>query len=346
VNVEARISAVWNLVHAARALYERRASYISEIALTTGLSPEGVDWGFGCLECDPSAEAVETLASFAETASHVHVILSAGVFVASLRALALARAAAPCVTIRPSSRDPWLTRALVEIAGDRAIRVIGERDISRIDADCVHVYGRRETIAAVRARARPGMRVHPHGPGLGAGIVTASASLERAARALAADIVTFDQRGCLSPRVVLIEGEGLRADAFGADLHRELGAWEARIPRGHLSSDEMEQARRWTDALCFGGRVWLAARHAIALGSSATTASLPPVGRHVLLVPIASMRQAQEALAPLSRYLTAIGSDDPEGVRVVVSKQVRVSALGQMQRPPLDGPVDRRTKNI
>ena len=54
------------------------------------------------------------------------------------------------------------------------------------------------------------------------------------AKALAEDVVVFDQRGCLSPRFALVEGDDARALAFAEALHDELEALDANIPRGDV----------------------------------------------------------------------------------------------------------------
>jgi hypothetical protein len=58
---------------------------------------------------------------------------------------------------------------------------------------------------------------------------------------------------------------------------------------------------------------------------------------------VASLEEAAGALAPLGRFLVALGSDDPPRLLGLGPGGVRLSALGRMQTPPLDGPVDRRT---
>ena len=46
----------------------------------------------------------------------------------------------------------------------------------------IHVYGRDETIASLRARAAEGVRLRGHGAGLGVAIVRASAERKPGAR--------------------------------------------------------------------------------------------------------------------------------------------------------------------
>jgi hypothetical protein len=55
------------------------------------------------------------------------------------------------------------------------------------------------------------------------------------------------------------------------------------------------------------------------------------------------MVEAADALAPMAPYVVAAGSDDVLAAQRLVPSG-RVSSLGQMQHPPLDGPVDRRER--
>jgi hypothetical protein len=342
-DVRARLEDVRRLLAAARAVYAERARFAPAIARTTGLTPEGVELGFASLERDADDADLCRLVAAAGDASHVHVILSANVFVAPLRAMAIARAAAPRVTVRPSRRDPVLAAALVEAARDDALALTDERDVARVPADQIHVYGRDETIAAVRARARPTVTVRGHGPGLGAAFISRNAPLEAAADALAGDAVAFDQRGCLSPRVVVVEGDTERATAFGEALHECLVAWGARVPRGALSPDETAASTRWRQSLAFAGRTWAAGDHVVATTPPGVPLALPPPGRHLHVVPVATPGELAAMLRPWARYVVTVGSDDPAALPGVAPAHARISPLGAMQRPPLDGPVDLRT---
>jgi len=345
-DAEARVAAVRRLLQCARAVHQRRADLAPAIAAASGLSAAGVELGFASLERDATDAELRSLVTAAGTAEHVHVILSANVFVAPLRAIALARAAAGRVTVRPSPRDPSLTRALVDeiaAAGDLAVTLSDERDVATLAAGEIHVYGRDATIAAVRARARATVLVRGHGAGMGVAVVSRGADLEAAARALARDIVAFDQRGCLSPRVVLTLGVPGRARELGEALHAALRAQGELVPRGTLSLDERADARRWRDASAFAGTIWDAPDHAVALAPEGAYLPVAPPGRHIGVVPVASSAAAVAALDPVARFVVAVGTDDPASVADVAPAHARVSRLGAMQRPPLDGPVDRRS---
>jgi hypothetical protein len=340
-----RVADVRRLLVAARRVYEGRAALVPAIVVSTGLSPEGVELGFASLERQAADEELHALVQAAGVARHVHVVLSANVFVAALRALALAVAAAPRVTIRPSPRDPVLARALVEALADPAISLREDRDAGTSGADVVHVYGRDATVARVREqlRARSGVRVLGHGAGLGVALVTEGACLDRAAEALALDVAAFDQRGCLSPRVAFVVGDALRARAFAFELDSKLANLDLRIPRGALSSDERAETNRWRDAVVFAGDLRDGPEHAVAFVPGPAALAIPPAGRHVLVVAGADLAGAQRALAPLAPLVVTVGSDDPASAATVAPAHARIAALGQMQRPPLDGPVDRRT---
>ena len=328
------------LVEAARVIVRDRARWASEIGRSTGLSAEGVELGFTKhVEIDPTDDEIAALVDAAGDAASVHVVLSANIFVAPLRAIAIARAAAERVIVRPSRRDPIFARALVEAAGDPALSIVPELDIDAIDHGEVHVYGRDETIAAIRARARSGTIVRAHGAGMGVALVTRGATLDDAARALASDVIAFDQRGCLSPRVAIVEGDMARAQAFGKALHAALTDAERRIPRGTLADDESADAARWIDSVAFAGDLHRTDEHAV--GVTAKVA-IPPPGRHVHVVAARDAPAAAATLAPFARYCVAVGADDRAFAVRVAPVHARLSLLGAMQRPPLDGPVDLR----
>jgi hypothetical protein len=348
-SVDDRVRDVRRLLAAAGAVFEDRARLAPAIVATTGLSPEGVELGFSSLERDAPDESLRRLAARAGDAAHVHVILSANVFVAPLRALAVARAAAPRVTVHPSRRDPVLTRALVAAADDRGITVVDARhyDAPSPGADGeIHVYGRDETIATVRARAAqsPGVTVRGHGAGLGVAIVTRGSEVEAAAVLAAADVVPFDQRGCLSPRVMIVEGDAARAVAFARVLHDQLGAWADRVPPGAPSPSERAETERWRSTVTFAGEVFSGPGHAVAVSPLDSRLWVPPTGRHVQVVAQPDLADLPARMAPIAPFIVTVGTDD--AVRVVaawpLAAAIRVSALGRMQHPVLDGPVDLR----
>ncbi len=170
---------VRRLVEAARAVARDPGALTADLVRTTGLSPEGIALAFERhLELDPSDADLDALVAGAGAAKHVVVVLSANVFVAALRALAIARAASPSVVVRPSRREPDFARALVAHTRDPGLTLVEDLALDRLFGGEVHVYGRDATIADVRARVGERIRVRGHGAGMGVAVVTEGAAVE------------------------------------------------------------------------------------------------------------------------------------------------------------------------
>lgn len=341
-----RIADVRRLQAAARAVIADRATLVPAIVESTGLSTEGVELALAKhVEVDASDEELALLVARAGDASSVTVVLSANVFVGALRAVALARAASDHVVLRPSRRDPAFARALVEAAvaaGDPHLRLADELDIASVEGGELHVYGRDETIADVRARARPAVRVRGHGSGMGVAWLSAGADLAQAAHDLAEDVAVFDQRGCLSPRIALVLGDETRASDFADALHAELDRLDATLPRGAVPAEERAAAGRYVSTMTYACRALVGSHHAVGVAPPGAPLVLPPPYRHVHVAACTSIEDATRVLAPFARGVVALGTDDLASARPLAPRGVRLSLLGRMQRPPLDGPVDLR----
>jgi hypothetical protein len=322
----------------------RATDLVAPLSESTGLSPQGVALALSrCLETDATDADLAALVRNASPAPHVHVILSAGVFTAALRAIAVACATSSSVSVRPSRRDPVFARALVRAAIGVRVTLTEDAEVASIRDGEVHVYGRDETVEAVRGAARPGVRVRAHGAGIGVALVTGDADLEEAARGLADDVVVFDQRGCLSPRVVLIEGPQPRGEQLVALLHARLAELDDAVPRGRLEPEERSQASRYMETMAFAGRVVHGRGHIVGLAPTGSAILVPPPGRHVHVALVRDVEEASRRLHPIARRVVAVGCDSEEVGRAIGGgARVRLSRLGWMQRPPLDGPVDLR----
>lgn len=342
-SVGERIADVRRLLAAARAVTAARLGIQADLARSTGLSKEGVELAFTRhLELDATDSELTALVGYAGQAESVLVILSANVFVAALRAIALARAASSSVRVRPSRRDPVFARALVDAVADPSLTLAEDADPKALRAGEIHVYGRDQTIAEVRAQAAPGVRVRGHGAGMGAAWISLAANLTNAADALAMDIVAFDQRGCLSPRVALVEGDTARADAFADAVHHALALSGLRVPRGAVSDADRAEAARYVALMQFAGRARVSADHAVGTAEPRAPLIVPPAARCLHVAPAADAAAARALLAPLARFVVAVGADDTDRAIEIAPDHARLSPLGRMQCPPLDGPVDRR----
>jgi hypothetical protein len=157
---------------------------------------------------------------------------------------------------------------------------------------------------------------------------------------LAEDVALFDQRGCLSPRVLLVAGPPELALDIARELSRSLAQLEIRIPRGRLAPDEAAELTRYRDTARYTGELLDAG-----LGFVSTSAHflLPPIGRNVHVL---STNDPVAMLAGVATFVTsyAVAAADPS-LRAALARALpfaRACRFGQMQRPPFDGPVDRR----
>lgn len=343
-----RSADVKRIVGAARAIVESIAKddLVSRLASSTGLSNEGVERALARhLETSASDADIAKLVERAGNADRVTVILSSNVFVGALRALAVARAASDNVVLRPSTREPLFAELLVlavQAAGDTNVSLVREIDVAEIDAGEIHVYGRDDTVADVRAHAR--VPVKGHGTGMGLAWITREANLQATARALTDDIVAFDQRGCLSPRIALVAGGDARASAFAEALHAELERIGKRVPRGTLPREERARSERYIDTMTYAGHAIVGHDHVIGVATVAAPLTLPPPYRHLHIAPCSDREDAKEKVASVAGAVLAFGSDDPAVAKAFAPSWARVSVLGVMQRPPLDGPIDLREK--
>lgn len=343
---------VEQLVNAARVLADsvlgepelRRAR---ELAESSGLSVEGVRLAIELsLETGANARDVATLVqtslrTYGPANGTVWVLLSSNVFTAPLRAIACATALSPHVKVRPSRRDPLFTHWLAATSG--MFEVTDE--LTPAPGDLVLAFGNDETLAKVRGAMPPTVHFFGHGHGMGAAVVARGAVTDQAISALALDIVLFDQQGCASPRLVLLEA-GEDAEAFAARLAAELAAWSQRVPPGRSSGAHTHE-RIWSERVARNlGKVFPAGEGWVAYYETAWahrySVPVPPACRSVSLVQSAD---PTSDLIALRRLLTNVGVAGPtELTRRMESclPGARVVPLGSMQRPAFDGPLDRR----
>lgn len=344
MRTEAEVKAdVLAVVHAGSRLSERRdEGWISSLVATTGLSREGVAHALDVsLEREVSSDDLRTLVSRVRPAESVTVVLAANVFTAAQRAIALALAAAPRVYVRPSRRDPTFARALIDAMADRRVTCI-ETLSSEATRGVVHAYGRDATMRTIASDT--GLPVWAHGAGLGVAVVSPRTELDLAARMVADDVVVFDQRGCLSPRVAFVLGDLERAERFGLALAETLALDTIRLPPGHVSPEERAEILRARDVALLCGEVsgTVGAMVAVTPLEKDAACILFPPGRHVSVVPVRDEIELRARLAFLGRALVGVACDDENLARSVAPEWVRIASLGKLQKPPLDGPVDLR----
>lgn len=309
----------------------------SMLPQATGLSAEAVELGLEALEANASDAELHAFCARAPAAARVWVVLSANVFVASYRAIAWALACSADVVVRPSRRDPVLAQLLHEAAPD--LFRLGH-DIEPRAGDHVYAYGSDETMSALADALPEGVRLWAHGSGLGAGLVLRRGQERQSAAGFARDAVLFEQRGCLSPRVIALSSECVLGE-FTLALAEELTQWAARAPAPELSADERAD-RLWHANVSesVGEYRSLGAAGSITIQHDAVVPAVPPPGRNLVVCqsddPIA-------LIASLGNVLTCLGVD-AESMSELIARfpGVRVVTPGKMQTPHFDGPVDLR----
>jgi hypothetical protein len=344
----ARLARVEELLHAARTLADPSAAASQRLRRrlqqTTGLSRPSIDFALEhCLERQPSAADLAKLLARTPLATRALVLLSANVFVAPLRAIALSRAASPVVLVRASRRDPALAEALLELV-PHAFELVSE--LRPEAGDHLWAYGADATLAQVRATLPSGVTFHGHGFGFGAVVVDYSAGAAEAehdARAIALDTVLFDQQGCLSPRLVLVSGSPAAAPKLVQALALELQRLSVALPAAVEPPEALAERRRFLDAATYAFDVVQAGPSVVSLSLDARL-ELPPTGRNLH---VACVTDAAASLASLRPQLTCVAVRGPAELRRQLQLALpgaRCCELGQMQRPPLDGPVDLRAQ--
>lgn len=321
------------------------------LAKTSGLSDAGVELALSeHIEAPPSPEELALLEASLGQAARCHVVLAANVCTAAIRSLALAVGTSPEVTVRPSTRDPGLGPLLARelMANDRFRGANGTvMVVESIDpgaGDEVHAYGSDASLAEIAASLPERVVFRGHGTGLGLAFIGRSSDLVGAAQLLARDVIVFNQRGCLSPRLAIVSGEAERGRLFAGALASALGDLAARVPRGPLdarTASELATFRSLVDGL---GERYENHDCLVAFFPDAPPLPLPPAARVAAVASAPDETSCARLIAPYRELLTAVGvSESDDAARPLVALgSVRFSELGKMQRPPLDGPVDRR----
>jgi hypothetical protein len=220
-------------------------------------------------------------------------------------------------------------------------------------AQRIVAFGDDETIADIRRRAPKGVDIVAYGSAYSVGFVPAASDVGAFAEGAARDIAMFDQRGCLSPQTIYVEGDDARAILFGNALARALMSVGQELPRASAGLTERAAIGEFIRRLHV--RAMPASSHALGtVVEGPATNGFPeyvvgiepfgsPVcagfGRLVVVKPCAGFEHAASAATTLGARLDSVGiggSSDPL-LRHAFLKAgaLRVCPLGEMQRPPL-----------
>ncbi|HET9343210.1 MAG TPA: acyl-CoA reductase [Candidatus Eremiobacteraceae bacterium] len=97
-------------------------------------------------------------------------------------------------------------------------------------------FGSDEALDQIERRAPVPLR--GYGTSYSVGFVSADTDLASAASCAARDVAMFDQRGCMSPRTIYVEGDEGRSLLFARALEAEMRNVRQTLPRGRIAHDE------------------------------------------------------------------------------------------------------------
>lgn len=223
---------------------------------------------------------------------------------------------------KPGAGDITLSVALLELLWEEAPELArgaavlyweGGSDRNReletlacSQAEQVVAYGGPEAMEGLRTSAGPHAPVLLHGPRTGVVIAVEETDASGVADAAA----LFDQRGCVSPHVVLFLGDREGAGRWGRSLDIELQALDSAVPPGPVPADvagRLQQLRGTLELRGAAGEgVGVLGRHVLLAGLN----DVEPIGSRVVwVVPCEDDRAVEAALSRLGPVLQSVGMD-------------------------------------
>ena len=222
------------------------------------------------------------------------------------------------------------------------------------EADCVTVTGDDSTLEAIRRRLPAGTRFLGYGHRVSfafvAGRVLSGLSSRRIVERAAADIVAWNQRGCLSPHLLYVEEGGeLAAEQFADALAAELERREALEPRGELPVEAAAAIASRRSLYEVRAAHSPETRHWFSPNSTAWTVvyeadprfQLSCLNRFVYVKGVRDLTQALQSADSVRGRVSTVGLAAPEDQAQDLATELarwgvaRVCPLGQMQKPPL-----------
>lgn len=210
------------------------------------------------------------------------------------------------------------------------------------------LLGSDATLASVGHRAGR-MDVRGYGTAYSVGYVAAGAAYAMAARAAARDVCLFDQRGCMSPQTIYVQGDDGDALRFAHALAAALRTTGAELPRARITRAEAEtladRVRRFAvtalaaqthglDTLLLGPRREQTPEFIVVVEAGGPP-TLESFGRIVSIKACADLDHALEWCDPERHVFDSFGyagMDERDAVQATAVFS-RVCALGEMQRP-------------
>lgn len=210
-------------------------------------------------------------------------------------------------------------------------------DVLLAAAERVVVYGGDETVRSVRTRIAPTVPLVAYHHRTSVAVVGRAGVVgegrEASVRAVARAAVLFDQRGCVSPHAVFVEGGADDAIGFAEALSAALDEVSGELPAGPLDLAEAGQLRQRRDsaelvALAGGGEVRSGPGGTVLYEPEGSAA--PGCGHRVLrVVPVDDLDDLPGRIAPLREHLQTVGVTGVERARLdaLAEELARAGAL-------------------
>ena len=212
------------------------------------------------------------------------------------------------IVVKAPSADPLFPALFQDCYGDGVTvvdRVAWQDQVTRLDA--VITVGDDDSVRDVAAQLPLSTPFVGYGHRTALVCVDGDAVNEELATALATDVGTFDQLGCLSPREVFVRGTLEQADALAAMLSESLSRLPPRFDLGPAIEGAI---RTFRDMAVLGDDVLSGAADLSwgVIRSNGGTWTGTPGGRHVVVRQFSDSQAVVDALEPLQGTLSAVAT--------------------------------------
>jgi len=226
-----------------------------------------------------------------------------------------------------ADEDSGLAESLAVLYWAGASTNVADRLVSA--ADVVVVYGSDETVTTIRSRVPVTTRVIGYHHRVSAAVIGRD-GLEKpslVAGELAEAVAMFEQRGCVCPQMVFVEGSAEDVEHFAEELGLACAGVEERLPSVAFTLEEAATLRQWRAGAELweatgGGRVidggpgspWavifeplLAEEGETAVDGPRPAPAGPSVGRAIRVRAVPDVSLVPKALGPVGPHLQSVG---------------------------------------
>jgi len=222
------------------------------------------------------------------------------------------------------------------------------------EADLITATGSDETLAAIRRRVPNKTRLLTYGHRVSFAFVSSrklsGLDVGKTIERTAADVVAWNQQGCLSPHVIYVENGGaISAEHFAERLAKELERLEEREPRGELpveAAAAIASRRSFYEVRAAHSPETLLWRSENSTGWTVVYESDPRfqlscLNRFIYVKPAKNLTEALQSADAVRGNVSTVGLaariNETQGLAIELARWgvSRICPLGQMQNPPL-----------